>query len=85
MRIFSVPAALFLAYFLFTLLPAAARWVEAAIAGAYRRLLPPFTRKSGKARFMALVTLPGPQLYEAITRVQSPKISYSDFSMRAAA
>lgn len=48
MRIFSVPAALFLAYFLFTLLPAAARWVEAAIAGAYRRLLPPFTRKSGK-------------------------------------
>ena len=48
MRIFCVPAAFFLAYFLFTLLPSAAAWVDAAIVGAYRRLLPPFTRKNGK-------------------------------------
>lgn len=48
MRIFSVPAAFLLAHFLFTLLPKTAGFIDAAIAGAYRRLLPLFTRKSGK-------------------------------------
>jgi len=49
MRIFSVPAALLLAYVLFTLLPQSAGWIDAAAAGAYRRLLPLFTRKNGRA------------------------------------
>lgn len=64
MRIFSVPAAFLLAYCLFPLLPQTAGFIDGAIAGAYRRLLPLFTRKSGKtdeapAFFFLLLLLGG--------------------------